>query len=245
MCDSIGGMEQAASSPREQEIPVAKRRKRRDWSEIAIAYGLILSVVWSPRPAQRVLWVLAAAAVVVITSISFDGWKTMGFRAANFGRSLWIAGAALLLAVAGILIAARMHTLLLPGGPFAFVGTYIAYAIWTGVQQFLLQSFFLLRFLRVIRNSTGAALAASLFFAGAHVPNPVLVPMTFVWGLVACLLFIRYRNIFPLMIAHAILGITVAMTIPGPADHNMRVGLGYLTYRPHQHPHHHFHSAQP
>jgi hypothetical protein len=132
-----------------------------------------------------------------------------------------------------------MHTLRLPtGGPVAFITTYIAYAIWTGVQQFLLQGLFLLRFLRVIRSATAAALAAAALFAAAHLPNPILTPVTLVWGIVACLLFLRYRNIYPLMIAHAILGITVAITVPGPVDHNMRVGLSYLTYSPHLHAHH-------
>jgi hypothetical protein len=42
--------------------------------------------------------------------------------------------------------------------------------------------------------------------------------------------FLRYRNLYPLALAHAILGITVAITIPGPMMHNMRVGLGYLKY---------------
>ena len=36
--------------------------------------------------------------------------------------------------------------------------------------------------------------------------------------------------------AHAIVGIAIGVTIPGPMDHNMRVGLGYLTY------HHPMHS---
>ncbi len=78
-------------------------------------------------------------------------------------------------------------------------------------------------------------IAAVLFCDGARCPIPFLMPLTLVWGFAACLLFLRYRNIYPLMIAHAILGITVAMTIPGPVDHNMRVGLGYLTYYPHMH----------
>jgi hypothetical protein len=42
--------------------------------------------------------------------------------------------------------------------------------------------------------------------------------------------FLRCRNVYPLAMAHAILGITVAVTIPGPVVHNMRVGLGYLRY---------------
>jgi hypothetical protein len=73
----------------------------------------------------------------------------------------------------------------------------------------------------------------------------VLTPITFIWGFAACLLFLHYRNIYPLMIAHAILGITVAITIPGPVDHNMRVGLGYLRYDPHQHVHRTYHLSQP
>jgi membrane protease YdiL (CAAX protease family) len=212
---------------------LSRRSKQRGWIEIGAAYALILAVVWAPRPLQRALWVVAAAGIVFILWRSFDGWKAIGLRAANLGRSLWIAGAALVLAAAAILIAARMHTLHWPDSPLAFIETYCAYAAWTGVQQFLLQGFFLLRFLRVISNRQLAALVAAVLFAAAHLPNPILTPITLIWGFVACLLFLRYRNLYPLMIAHAILGITVAMTIPGPVVHNMRVGLGYLTYNSH------------
>ena len=207
--------------------------------------GSILAVEWTPRPLQRVLWIVAAVGLALIVWRSFDGWQAMGFRAANFGRSLWIVAAALLLAAAAIVVAARMHTLHVPDGVLAFLATYCAYAIWTGVQQFLLQGVFLLRFLRLIPRPAVAALTASALFALAHLPNPVLTPITFIWGFAACLLFLRYRNIYPLMIAHAILGITVAMTIPGPVHHNMRVGLGYLTYDPHRQVHHMHHLTQP
>jgi membrane protease YdiL (CAAX protease family) len=229
--------EQAGSAAPLGENLVSKRSRRRDWIEIAIGYGLIMAVVWTPRPWQRFLWVAAAAAIVVMMGAGFDGWKAVGLRAANFWRSLWIAGAALVLAGAAVLVAAGMHTLALPAGPLAFVGTYCAYAIWTGVQQFLLQGFFLLRLLRVMRSAPVAALVAAVLFATAHLPNPVLTPVTLIWGFVACLLFLRYRNLYPLMMAHAILGITVAITVPGPVVHNMRVGLGYLTYNPHRHGH--------
>jgi len=221
------------------------RRRRRDALEIAVAYGLIMMVEWTPRPLQRVLWIVAVAGLVIIVWRSFDGWQAMGFRAANFARSLWIVGAALTLAAIAIVVALRMHTLLVPDGVLAFLATYCAYAIWTGVQQLLLQGVFLLRFLRLIPRPAAAALTASALFAAAHLPNPVLIPITFIWGFAACLHFLRYRNIYPLMIAHAILGITVAMTVPGPVDHNMRVGLGYLTYDPHHHVHRTYRLTQP
>jgi membrane protease YdiL (CAAX protease family) len=196
---------------------------------------LILLVIWTPRAWQRYLWWVAAAAVVTIVSLSFDGRRSMGLRITNFGRSLWIVGVALLLAGAAVLVAAQLHTLHLPPSPLAFVATYCAYAVWSGVQQLLLQGVFLQRLLEVVPGTTRAALAASLLFAAAHLPSAILTPLTLIWGFAACLIFLRYRNLYSLALAHAILGITVAVTIPGPVDHNMRVGLGYLTYSPHRH----------
>ena len=74
-------------------------------------------------------------------------------------------------------------------------------------------------------------LTASVF-ALLHLPNPVLTPLTLIWGLAACLVFIRSRNVYPVAIAHAIFGICVAITVPASILHNMRVGLGYLDYTP-------------
>jgi membrane protease YdiL (CAAX protease family) len=227
-------MEAYAGFPHAEARSVRGHSRRRAAIEIAVAYGLILAVEWTPRPWQRLLWLVAAMGLALIVWRSFDGWQAMGLRAANFGRSLWIAVAAMVLAAIAIMIAARMHTLLAFGGPFRFFVTYCAYASWSGVQQLLLQGVFLPRFLRLIPSPAAAALVASALFALAHLPNPVLTPITLVWGFAACLLFLRYRNIYPLMIAHAILGITVAIAIPGPVDHNMRVGLGYLRYDPHK-----------
>jgi membrane protease YdiL (CAAX protease family) len=230
-------MAETGALPRGAATP-GERRKRRDLAEIAGAYGLILLVIWTPRPWQSVLWWVASAGVLVLISRSFEGFAAMGLRSENFLRSLWIAGAALLIAAAAVVLAAHRHTLHLPGGLLALAGNYCAYAIWAGVQQFLLQGFFLLRLLRLMRSPRLAALAAAVLFALAHMPSAFLVPLTLVWGFVACLIFLRYRNLIPLALAHAILGITIAITIPGHMDRNMRVGLGYLTYghRRHTHP---------
>jgi hypothetical protein len=217
-------------------IPAGPSRGR-DLAEIAIAYALILVVIWTPRPWQRYLWVLAAAAVVYLTYISIESLRAMGLRTANFWRSFWIVGAALAVAAVAAVAAAQLGTLRLPNGILAFFATYCAYAVWSGVQEFLLQGFFLLRFLRAIPDSRLAILTAAALFAAAHLPNPILTPITFLWAIAACLLFVRYRNVYPLALAHAILGIAVAVTIPGPVDHNMRVGLGYLRYNPRVHGH--------
>ena len=211
------------------------RGPRRELAEIGIAYALILIVIWTPRPWQRYLWLVAVVGIAAIFASSWPGLRAMGLRAANFFRSLWVVGAALLFALVAVAISAHLHALRNPGDLLHFFANFGLYIVWSGVQQFLLQCFFLSRLLRVIPKPHYAAFAAAGLFALAHLPNPILVLLTIVWGSLACLIFLSYRNLFPLAIAHAILGITIAIAVPGPVDHNMRVGLGYLKYHPRAH----------
>jgi membrane protease YdiL (CAAX protease family) len=209
-------------------IPIAARR--RDLIELVVAYALILIVIWSPRPWQRILWWLAAAAVLAIASFSLEDLQAMGLRRENFLRSFWIVILASLLSAAAVVLALRLHTLHVPATPLLFIKTYAGYIIWTFVQQLLMQCFFLARILRLLPRAWLAALITALIFAVAHLPNPILAPATLLWGLASCLIFLHYRNIYTLAIAHAILGVTLTITVPAAVHHNMRVGLGYLTY---------------
>ncbi len=77
-------------------------------------------------------------------------------------------------------------------------------------------------------------MAAAGLFSLAHLPNPVLTPVTLVWGIAACILFLRYRNIYTLGLAHGILGLCVAVIVPDSIQHHMRVGIGYYRYHPHR-----------
>lgn len=209
--------------------------RRRDLLEFGVAYALIGLAVWTPRPWQQGLSLAALIWVLLATWLSFDGWRAMGFQVAGFWRSVWALGVALLLAATAIAVAAWLQTLHVPHSPFEFTQRYWAYTIWAFLQEFLLLNFFLLRLLRLLRNATAAAIAAAALFALMHLPNPILTPLTLIWGYAACLIFLRYRNLYVPALAHAVLGICIAVTIPGPVDHNMRVGLGYLTYREHRH----------
>ncbi len=224
-------MAATVKSPPMEAQRTGVRSRRRDIAEIAIAYGLILTVIWTPRPLQQMLWWAAVLVIAAIIALSFDGLRAMGLGAGNCFRSFWVVGAALAIAAAAVLIAARLHTLRQPENTRLLIEAFWLYAIWSGVQQFLLQCFFLSRLLRLLPGARQAAFAAAGLFAAAHLPNPILSILTLVWGTLACLLFLRYRNLYPLAIAHAILGITIAVSVPGHVDHNMRVGLGYLRYR--------------
>jgi hypothetical protein len=239
------------STPRSEtaaraQADVSSPSKRRAVIELVVTYALILSVIWTPRPWQRYLWWVAAGAVIVITAASAETLRILRPRTTACLRAMWVPGVAAALAAAAVVVALRLHTLRQFHNPIEVVTQFWAYFLWTFLQQFLLQGFFYLRFRRILTSPGAAALTAAGIFAIAHLPNPILTPITFVWGLAACWLFEHYRELYPLGLAHAILGITIAVTIPGTVDRNMRVGYGYLAYG-HRfgHQHKHMQSPQP
>jgi hypothetical protein len=199
--------------------------------ELCIGYGLILATVWTPRPAQSWMWWTAALWIAASTWWSFPGWQAMGFRRGGFLDSLWVVVLAAVLSAIAVTAAIRLHTLRIPHSLTGWVLAWGGYTVWSFVQQFLLQGYFLFRMLRLTPRREAAAFAAAAIFAAAHLPNPVLTVVTLIWGVVACFVFLRCRNVYTLMLTHAILGVSLAITVPGPAIHNMRVGIGYLRYR--------------
>jgi membrane protease YdiL (CAAX protease family) len=102
----------------------------------------------------------------------------------------------------------------------------LLYAAWALVQQFLVQSFIFVR-LKSVYGGRRAIIFTALLFSLAHIPNPVLIPATLVAGLVFSWAFRRYRNIYTLGFVHALLGLTLAVSLPETATHRMRVGAAY------------------
>ncbi|MFC5863110.1 type II CAAX prenyl endopeptidase Rce1 family protein [Acidicapsa dinghuensis] len=214
---------------------VQDARFARDLIEFAVAFGLILAAVWTAMPYQRWLSYAALMWITLSTWRSFDGVLAMGYRVAHFWRALWIPLVSIALSALAIYFSHRAGMLRIPRTPHVFFERFWLYALWSFLQEFVLLNFFLLRLTRLLPKQWMAVSATACCFAITHLPNPVLAPLTMIWGMVACATFLAYRNFYMPAIAHAILGICIALTIPGRADHNMRVGYGYMTYRPHAH----------
>jgi hypothetical protein len=205
---------------------------RRDFVELAVGYALILATVWTANPTQRVLYWLAFAWIVGTTWTSRRSWNALGLGERGLLQSLWIVGGALILSGLAVFIAWRTHGLHRLHGPKPLPLHGWAYIVWALMQEFLLQSYFLLRMLRLLPGKVAPVILSAAIFSLAHLPNPVLTPLTMVWGVIACVLFLRYRNIYALGIAHGIMGLCIAITVPNSLHHHMRVGLGYLRYHP-------------
>jgi membrane protease YdiL (CAAX protease family) len=131
-----------------------------------------------------------------------------------------------------LLTAWREHTLRPPrGGMVVYVSVALS-LIWALAQQFLAQSFFFLHFEYLLRSGRRAVLATALLFSSAHIPNPVLMPVTLAGGLLLSELFRRNRTLYVLAVAHALVALALAISVPESVLHDMRVGIGYLLYRP-------------
>lgn len=200
----------------------------RDLIDMAGVFSLILLALWSHQ--YSAIFAVAATIWILIGTFARHRLAELGIGSHGFRGSVWVAGLSALLASAIVTVAALTGTLhafpWLPR-PLLHSGVYI---VWALIQQFIAQSFFFVRLERLLGSGPKAVVAAGLLFGAAHLPNPVLLVATAVMGFVLTEVFRRYRNIYTLGLAHALLGIAVAMSVPNALHHGMNVGLAYVTY---------------
>jgi hypothetical protein len=212
-------------------VPRFLKLRSRDALELGICYGLIVSVIWTSGLTHRFLFWVAFAWILATTLVSPGDARTLGLRPSGWRSWLLIVSSSLGFAglVAGV--ALELNTLH-PLHGAGFFGWHVAgYLLWALEQQFILQDYVLLRLLRILPNQSAALIAAAVLFSIAHLPSPVLTLATFAWGIAACALFLRYRNLHALGLAHGILGLCIAVSVPDVLTHHMMVGAGYLHYR--------------
>jgi hypothetical protein len=149
---------------------------RRALLKLTISYGLILLVIWTANPYQRILYITAVVVLAVILALSFESCDKLGLRRTNLLRSLWIAVAALLLAAVLILIAAHFHTLHAPHTVSGRIARFWGYALWPSSGRFSCRMSFLRRLLIITPSPRLAAFLARLIFALAHRPTPSSYP---------------------------------------------------------------------
>jgi CAAX prenyl protease-like protein len=105
-----------------------------------------------------------------------------------------------------------------------------AYLVWCAFQQYLTQSYFHNRLMRIVRNRHASSALTALMFGAAHIPNPLLMAVTTLGGFALSEVFARHRNIWPLALAQAVCGAMLAALAPAAVIHNMRVGPGYFFF---------------
>jgi membrane protease YdiL (CAAX protease family) len=205
--------------------PLARSGRVRLMAEVVVVYALLEVALWTRRPAQNWWGAAMLGSVLVFSALGRRRAQELGLTFKGIRSAVIVlpiaaaSGAALLLFgrtfgwAHGLAISSRLHG--------------AGYVAWALVQQFMAQSFFFVRF-EELWGGRRAVWISALLFALAHIPNPVLVPATFLGGLGFSEAFRRWRNLYSIWLAHAILGMCIAAAFPLAWTHQMRVGIGYL-----------------
>ena len=202
------------------------------WRQVLLVYTSLEGALWTAGAAQGFFIILTVALTVVWAFSERHPWPDLGLDPASIRGGWWIAPVGAVIAGLILLSAWRWGTLRPPSAGAPVVCLSIALSlIWAFAQQFLAQSFFFLHFEYLLGSGRRAVIATALLFSSAHIPNPVLVPVTLVGGLILSELFRRHRTLYLLAAAHALVALALAISVPESILHDMRVGIGYLFYQ--------------
>lgn len=227
--DAIGAIPDQRAALPSLTIP-AEFRNYFTWFQIIVAYVFLERALWSSRLAFRNRWALIA----ILTVLLFVLLDRPSIRRTGLGLPTRM-GAGVALGGSSITVIALVYLVRWSGGQIPVNPIWPSlhavwqYIVWALVQEFILQSFFFTRCEDLLGSSAAVWVSASLF-AAAHLPSPILTTFTLIAGLFFCEIFRRYRSIYPIGMVHAVLGLTIAATMPDSLLHHMRVGIGYLRY---------------
>ena len=96
------------------------------------------------------------------------------------------------------------------------------------LQQYVLQSFINRRAQVIWGPGPISVLLTAAIFAGLHFPNPSLMVVTFIGGLVWAFVYQRVPNLFALAVSHSAMTWLLVSTLPPSALNHLRIGLKYF-----------------
>jgi len=196
-------------------------------AEAATGFGLIMLYIWRLRSTAPRSWIFILGFFMLSHLLRGERIGALGFHWINFQECMEMLAPALLL-IALSLIA--MGVLLQTVRPISLeygLMCLLAYCPWGIFQQYLLNGYIANRLLAVSPARHVPLMSAALF-AGAHLPNWFLMLVTFVAGYYSTKLFLRYRNLYFLGLAHAVIGTLLFVVIPDSISHHLTVGPGFF-----------------
>lgn len=198
-------------------------------TDVVLLPAFILWFIWRLQFSARGTWVIFVLWLVASFLLHRDTPQTLGWQADNLRPATRQAVAVFAPVAAGVLIAG-----LWMGAPRHFppniISVVVTYSAFCLLQQVALNSLVHNRMLSLVDNEWVAAGLTGTIFSVCHWPNPLLVALTFAGGAAMAWMFGRVRNIIPLAIGQAVVGLLLAWAFPVSWHHHMRVGPGYYEW---------------
>jgi hypothetical protein len=197
--------------------------------EPAIIFTLIMAYIWQIRYSHQKFWLAILIGVILSHLARRESMRVLGFHGDHlrdclreFAPFLALFGLAML--AAGILLQTtrpiRLSDALL---------AWAAYLPWGTFQQYMLNGYFLNRFMGAM-SGRSAAITSAVLFSGAHLPNWFLMGVTLITGYACARIYLRHKNLYFLGIAHATVGFLLFLVVPDSVSHHLVVGPGWYTH---------------
>ncbi len=183
-------------------------------------YSWVLRFRW-PWAVWLLLIGVAVSFRLHAETIRSAGFEPRAFRMAMRDWKIWILLAAVFALVLG---GRRIWT-----APILYRG--LLYLSWCVAQQLVYQTMVYNRLRAGFGPSWTAWVFAGVLFAVVHLPNPVLVPATLIWGAISSRLFERHRSVFALGLLQFLLSSVLLFLTPLEWHRNFRVGASYLYFK--------------
>jgi uncharacterized protein len=203
-----------------------------DALEAVAVFVLILVHIWFVSRHIRLAWLGILVPVVYSHWRRRESFAWLGFRRANFVRCVRDF-APLIIGLAGVplVLGAWLGTLRATTAmaPVTFVAYY---CLWGTFQQYALNGFFVNRLFAAAAPTERrwVPLLAATLFAAVHTPNWFLVAVTFTLGLLCARIYLTYRNLYFLGIAHGLIGSALYVTVPDWISLHFFIGPRALRY---------------
>ncbi len=202
-----------------------------------VSSALIAEWILSAAAGRTKFIVLIPAALALALAIGShilrgENLRDLGFRLDNFLQALRLLAAPMV--AVGILCAALGIIFGTRPDPFRWhperqlAGQLALGFLWGLVQQYALQSFINRRAQIIWHKGVPSVLLTAFIFALLHFPNPWLMVVTFIGGLVWCAVYQRAPNLFALAASHAVMTWVLVSTLPLSALNHLRIGFNYF-----------------
>jgi hypothetical protein len=189
--------------------------------------AIILGYTWigAPLVSVRGPW-LVVPVVLVLGLCALHNRRThdWGFS----GKAFWpaLAWSAAATAVLGAALWWIGHAMGPPPRRDAPLLDFLYVIVWGGSQQFVLQTV-ILREAQSVFGRAAVPVAASIF-AAFHLPNPFLMIVTSVGGLIWCAIYARHPNILALALSHAAATVIILLSFNPSVTNALRTGWRYF-----------------
>jgi len=204
--------------------------KRIPWlrmAEPATVFVLIMLYIWRLRYSWPGAWIWILGFLIVSHILHKERAASLGFRVGNFRECTNRLAPALALLVLSLIacgvLLQTMRAISFERGLLCLA----FYCPWGLFQQYVLNGYLANRLLAV-SPARHVPLIAAVLFAGTHSPNWFLMLVTFAAGYASTKMYMKYRNMYFLGLAHGVIGTVLFVVIPDSISHHLTVGPGFF-----------------